>query len=138
MKMPFLMVVLFVLFVVVALTLLQKGNLESYWKRRCTGYFWKRNYPQSSKTEIRAFLNFFTQAFGFKSSQGLCFAPSDKVMEIYQTMYPPKWTIADSLELETFAVGLEKNYGVVLEKYWKEEITLGEIFELTQSPSKCH
>jgi len=133
MKIPFLMVVLFVLFVVVALTLLQKGNLESYWKRKCTGYLWKRAYPQSSKAEIRAFLGVFVRAFGFKSTQKLNFAPSDKVMEIYRSLYPPKWTIADSLELETLAMDLEKNYGLVLEKSWSEDVTLGEIFELTQS-----
>lgn len=51
-------------------------------------------------------------------------------------MYPPKWSIADCLELEAFAVGLQKTYGVVLEKYWKEDITLGEVFELTHYPKR--
>ncbi len=134
MKIPFLMVVLCVLFVVVALSLLQRGNLASYWKRKCTGYLWKRAYPKSSKAEIREFLGLFVRAFGFKSTQKLNFAPSDKVMEIYRSLYTPKWTIADSLELETLAIDLEKTYGLVLEKSWREDLTLGEIFELTQPP----
>jgi len=92
----------------IALSLLQRGNLESYWRRKCTGYLWKRAYPQSSNAEIRAFLCVFVRAFSFKSTQKLNFAPSDKVMEIYRSLYPPKWTIADSLELETLAIDLEK------------------------------
>jgi len=117
----------------VALSLLQRGNLASYWKRKCTGYLWKRAYPKSSKAEIRAFLGVFVRAFSFKSTQKLNFAPSDKVMDIYRSLHPPKWTIADSLELETLAMDLEKAYGLVLEKSWSEDVTLGEIFELTQS-----
>jgi propanediol dehydratase small subunit len=124
-----------VLFLVsVALALLGKGNLESYWKRRCTGNLWKRRYPLSPKKEIRTFLDIFVDAFHFKKSRRLAFAPSDKVMDIYETKYPPKWTMLDALELEVLAMNFQKIYGVNLERCWRTDITLGELFELTQSP----
>ena len=44
------------------------------------------------------------------------------------TLYPPG-TLADNLELETLALKLEKRYGIDFQAFWREDITLGELYE---------
>jgi hypothetical protein len=85
--------------------------------------------------EIREFLGLFAGAFGFRRSRLMCFTPDDRVMDVYRTIYPPKWTLADSMELESFAKDVGRHYGVDLFHLWRDEITLGEVFALTQRTS---
>jgi hypothetical protein len=60
--------------------------------------------------------------------------PSDKVMDIYRTLYPtPGW--ADSLEIETFSINLEKLYGFDASTVTNEEVTLGELFRMIKNPN---
>jgi hypothetical protein len=107
-----------------------RRNMRCYWDRACTGFQWRRRFPESPKTEIREFLSMFVDAFAFRQSQRCCFSPDDRVMEIYRMLYPDKF-MADALELETLASHLRKRYGVDAAKFWREDITLGEIYEQT-------
>ena len=52
-------------------------------------------------------------------------------MEIYRTVYPTNDHGADSMELEYLCETVETRYGVDLAASWREDITLGEIYEQT-------
>ena len=108
-----------------------RKRLSKYWNK--SDYFsakkWKQSFPNSSNIEIRKFLECFVDGFAFSSKKRLKFEPDDKVMEIYNTIYPPKRFLAsDALELETFAMNLEDEYKIKFSEVWQEDATLGEIF----------
>ena len=107
-------------------------RLKVYWQRACTGRQWKRRFPDASKSQIRAFLELFVNAFAFSSKRRLCFSPDDLVMDIYLALYPPDWSFADALELETLALDLEKTYGANVLPVWRDDITIGYLFAHTR------
>ena len=78
----------------------------------------------------------FIDAFAFKSSQRLKFGPDDKVYGVYRSLYPSLgW--ADSMELETFALDLERVYRIDVSKIPNGDvITLGELFQMVRNPNK--
>jgi len=41
--------------------------------------------------------------------------------------------MADALELETFALYLEKRYGILLANIWRSQLTLGQVFVRTRN-----
>ena len=110
-----------------------RRRLQTYWQRACTGRQWKRRFPDASKSQIRAFLSLFLSAFAFGRERLLCFSPDDRVMDVYRTLYSPKLTLADALELETFAHGLQKTYGTDVIPIWRDDITLGDLFAYTRT-----
>ena len=79
------------------------------------------------KTEIRSFLALFVDSFAFNQKRRLCFSPDDKVMDVYRALYPDRF-MADALELETLELQLREKYGKDAASFWREDITLGEIF----------
>jgi hypothetical protein len=105
--------------------------LRPYWKRHCTGMRWRRRFPKARIPEVREFLDLFVDAFGFRRKRRCCFLPEDKVMEIYRALYLPGG-LADDMELETLVMQLNKRYGIDVAGLWREDITLGELFELTR------
>jgi hypothetical protein len=127
---PWLGVLLILAISVLGGVAVERIRFRSFWKRRCTGPSWKGAFPDSTSSEIRAFLEMFVTAFAFRSVRKLAFEPSDRVMDIYRTRDPSQgWP--DSLELETLAALARKRYGLDLESFWYSEITLGELFEKT-------
>ena len=100
---------------------------KKYRNRKCMGKNWKKSFPNTANEEIRKFLILFTDAFAFSNKNKLKFEPEDKIMEIYRELYPSKW-MADSLEVETLANDLEKEYRINFNEMWHEELSLGEIF----------
>ena len=52
---------------------------------------------------------------------------------IYRGINPPKWTMADQMEVECFAMLLKKRYWVELESFWRDDLTLGEVFGRTRA-----
>ena len=106
--------------------------LKPYWKRACTGIRWRRRFPNSPKAEIREFLNLFVDAFAFRRRRRCCFTPEDRVMDVYRAIYPPG-SMFDSLELETFCMMLSKRYGIDFATSWRDDFTLGEIYEQTHA-----
>lgn len=105
--------------------------MRRYWKRGCSGLVWRRNFPSAETNEIRKFLNVFVGAFGFAPKRMLCFRPDDKVMDVYRALYPHPGE-PDGMELEGFVEGVEKEYEFNLQPVWQEDITLGDIFELSR------
>jgi hypothetical protein len=121
--------VIFVLVLPIQLRI--RRNMRRYWDRACTGFQWRRRFPDAPKSDIRSFLELFVDAFAFRHSRRLCFSPDDKVMEVYRTLYPDRF-MADALELETLASLLRKKYGIDAATFWREDITLGEVFTHTR------
>jgi len=108
--------------------------LQTYWDRACTGARWRRRFPEARTSDIPEFLTIFIDAFIFHRSRRLCLSPDDKVMDIYRALYPEKF-MADSMELEKFRKAIKKRYGVDFLHIWRQDITLGEIFERVQRPA---
>ena len=131
----------FVIIMTIALTfaiyveIKRKHLLSRYWLRACTGKAWKKRFPEIPNKDIRAFLDIFVNAFLFSCKKKLKFQPDDKIIDIYNALYPMQG-LADALELETFAKNLKKNYGVDLYKVTNNDITLGELFEMTRKESQ--
>jgi propanediol dehydratase small subunit len=104
--------------------------LRPYWERACTGIRWRRRFPNSPKGEIREFLDLFIDAFAFSRRRRCCFLPEDRVMDVYHAIYPPGSAV-DGMELESLCRTLQKRYAVDFAASWREDITLGEIYEKT-------
>src|ERR1043166_3703798 len=102
--------------------------LQPYWERVCMGIRWRRRFPQSRKTDIRRFLDFFLDAFAFPARRRICFSPDDKILDVYRALYPPEDFLADCMELETLASNIQKHYGVNLASVWRDDLTLGELY----------
>lgn len=100
---------------------------STYRARGCQGSGWRSAFPDVPKSEIREFLSLFVSAFAFDETHKLKFDPTDRVLDIYRSIYPHKW-MADALEVETFAKDFESKYGVAFAAAWCEEVTLGELF----------
>jgi propanediol dehydratase small subunit len=115
--------------------ILNPRSIRTYWQRSCTGRAWKRAFPQASNQEIRQFLYLFVIAFGFPKKRALCFAPSDRILQIYNSLYPIKgWP--DALELETLAIKLEASYRINLREIWREDLTIGDLFSKTETNAR--
>ena len=100
---------------------------KPYAQRDREGKGWWREFPSSSKTEIREYLQTFVDAFAFDESEKLKLSPNDRILDIYKSLYSRAW-MADCLEVETFLDDLEAKYGIDLASTWHKEITLGDVF----------
>ncbi len=109
--------------------------LRRYWSRPCTGFKWKRRFPDASKESIREFLDLFLDAFLFKSDKRLKFAPDDKIDDIYRSVYPPPSLFrADALEHLFLLINLEERYKLEFTTSMEiPDVTLGQLFELTRN-----
>ena len=107
-------------------------RLRRFWSRACTGKQWRQRFPDASKVEIREFLDLLVEAFAFRQKRRLCFAPNDRIMEIYRALYPFPKMMADSMELEDFIMSAQKRYGVDFLPLWREDITLADLFAQTR------
>jgi len=130
-------IVLFVIVAVAGGVLMEiqtRKALRPYWERACAGVRWRRRFPDAPKREIREFLDLFIDAFGFRQQRRCCFRPEDRVMDVYHAVYPPGSAV-DGMELESFCKSLRKRYGIDFAPSWREDITLGEIYEQTHNVS---
>jgi hypothetical protein len=118
---------------VVATEIARRRGLSPMLRRRCAGRDWRRAFPHAQSDEIRAFLKIFVDAFALRRKHYLAFRPTDRIMDVYRAINPPKWTVADSLELEIFAQDLERQYGLSLQSIWRDDLTLGEVFGRTRA-----
>jgi hypothetical protein len=112
-------------------TFVERGRMRHYWQRACTGRLWRQRFPAASKSEIRQFLDVFIESFGFADRRRLCFAPDDRVMDVYRAVYPHRF-LADGMELETLVRDLQRRYRVEIHGSWRDDITLGDLFRHTR------
>lgn len=108
----------------------RRRNLRRFWNRGCAGIRWRRRFPDDAKADIRAFLTVFVDAFGYDHKRRTCFSPDDRVMQIYHAMYPPG-SLGDDMELEQLGMAMEERYGMDFTAVWRDDITLGELYEQT-------
>jgi hypothetical protein len=106
-------------------------SFRSYRRRGCSGRAWMRAFPGARPSEIRDFLKLFVQVFGFRERWMLKFLPGDEVLGILRKRYP-SYLAADPYEMEEFSTAFQKRYGVSLASFWREDITLGELFGTTR------
>src|SRR5688572_6420543 len=114
----FIVIAVFVVAILVLSSIQQRRIMSRFWLRRCTGFIWRRRFPHASKNEIREFLDIFIDAFGFAQARRLCFAPEDRVMDVYRTLYSPG-SLSDSMELEDFVRDLQRRYRVDILGSWR-------------------
>jgi hypothetical protein len=114
---------------------LRRRALRRYWGRGCMGIRWRRRFPDAPRNDIREFLLLFVGAFAFGQRERSCFAPDDRVLDVYRALYPPGAGRfqADCMELEILTMELEEQYGLDLRSLWREDLTLGQIFEHTRA-----
>lgn len=109
---------------------------KPYRSRDCMGEKWKNEFPGIPADEIRNFLLLFAEAFAFKPKEKLKFEPQDKIIDIYNAIYPLKG--ADALELETLADYIEEKYCISFSELWNEKLTLGELlFYISMAQNKA-
>lgn len=106
----------------------QHRAFSSIASRSCGGRSWRQAFPTASKTDIRRLLQLFVDAFAISRKHALRLRPDDAVRAVYHSLNPPGWSIADAMELESLDLGLKTNYGVELKTFWRQDITLGELF----------
>lgn len=95
--------------------------------RACQGRAWRRAFPDAPKDGIRSFLDAFVESFGFDPSCRLIWSPEDRILGVYEALYPSPWGV-DAMELEAFALMLEKRCGLRLAERWNDQLTLGALF----------
>jgi len=113
--------------VVIPFEIRRRRALKIYWVRSCTGRDWRKAFPDADVEEFRKFLQVFVDAFAFRNNTRLKFRPSDRIIDIYRACYPIEGYL-DSLELESFAMKVQKLYKVDIEASWNPEMSLGQIF----------
>ena len=76
------------------------------------------------------------EAFSFNPDDRYCFAPTDRIMDIYQACYPRWrfWRISDCMEIESLTMDLSRRFHFDDEEL--SEMTLGEMVELMEPISK--
>jgi len=127
---PMLIIIAIGVLIAVVDDLTRKRRLLRYWRRPCMGPEWRRIFPDVPKADIRNVLDTFSDAFMFTKDNRLKFSPMDRVIDVYRTVYPPGSAV-DAMELETFALTLERKCGIDLVAKWKpEETTLADIFTM--------
>ena len=109
----------------------RRAFLQPFWDRACTGIRWRRRFPDSGAAQIREFLDLFVDAFAFPQKRRLCFSPDDKVLGVYRGLYPHRLG-ADMMELEFLTRRMRERYGVDLAAFWREDITLGDLYAHTR------
>ena len=57
-------------------------------------------------------------------------------MDIYRTLYPPDWSLADTLELEMLAEDIQKTYGSDIIPLWRDDISIGDLFAQTRNTAQ--
>jgi hypothetical protein len=119
--------------ITLAAVIARRRRLSPLFARGCAGRDWRRAFPDATKGDIRTFLKLFVDGFALRQKHYLAFRPSDRLMDVYRAINPPKWTAADSMELEIFAQVLERQYGLSLESIWRDNLTLGEVFGRTRA-----
>ena len=109
--------------------------MRRYWSRPCTGFKWKRRFPEASKESIREFLDLFLDAFMLGTDKRLKFAPDDKINDVYRIIYPPNAPFrADALEHSFLISGLEEKYGIdFTTNIENPNVTLGQLFEMARN-----
>lgn len=91
---------------------------------------WRGRYGEDAD-EVDAVLTIVCDAFLFNPDDRYKLKPDDRIMGIYEAVYPrwKVWLATDSMEIETLAMNLDENFGIETSE-WHPEITVSEIIAL--------
>jgi len=64
----------------------------------------------------------------FPRSRALSFLPEDRLADIYHAQNPAEYGLPDSESLEVFGERLADTYGLELQSFWRDDLTLGDVF----------
>ncbi len=109
----------------------RRAALKIYWARSCAGRAWREMFPDAPKDDIREFLYFVVDEFGFKRGQALKLAPNDTLLGLYRACYPDK-SAPDAMELEFLHRTLSARYGGTRFAAVSDDATFGELFRLAR------
>lgn len=99
--------------------------------RPCQGRAWRSTFPTASRSDIRDFLSLFVSAWSFRECEKLHIRPDDEVLGIYREVNPRR-RLPDASEIETLAQALRDKYGLMLDDFWHDGLTLGGLFQRVQ------
>jgi hypothetical protein len=97
---------------------------------------WLERFGHQKQAVIDAVLTSFCEAFSFNPDSRYVFGPDDQVMEVYRACYPrwKLWLAADSMEIETLMMDLEKRFGIE-SGVWRADICLGKLVDIADRSS---
>jgi hypothetical protein len=130
-----LLVVMVILFVAGRFEWRRSRRLRAFANRPNALVSWQSRFPGKSIDEITTFLHLFANSFSLPSKCEQSFAPDDRIREIYAAKYPAGG-IPDEMEFESLVFDFEDRYQVDLNLHWRNDITLGDIFELSREPRR--
>ena len=112
---------------------LRRERSRTLLSRPCAGLAWHQAFRSSPVADIRSFLHSVATLF-LLDAKPTHLRPDDRVSTLYAAS-SPGWM--DLMELEEFALFLEREHGVDTrdvwpDDAWPEDLTLGEVFALTQ------
>ncbi len=121
--------------VTVAILIAERLRIRNLLDRPFAGIRWHRRFPNAKHDDIREFLAQFTEAFALDSIHRGKFSPDDQPMALYDARYIPHLAMDDHFEFESLDEVLDSRYGIDLSSVWHKDMTLGELFALTQLTS---
>ncbi len=133
MSWPIFFVLLLALLFAIVLEVAERIRLQKFLDRPCAGIRWHRRFPTVPQNEIREFLSIFTEAFAFDEKHRGKFAPDDQLLAIYRAQYVPQLSLDDFMEFESLTEALSTHYGIDLQSVWSEDLSLGDLFAITQT-----
>jgi hypothetical protein len=85
----------------------------AYEARPSQEQLWRKSYDKDFHVADRV-LSIFCGAFMFDEDNRFKFAPKDRLMDIYRSIYPIPYISADSMEFEHFITCLEEEFGITI------------------------
>jgi hypothetical protein len=91
---------------------------------------WKQICHNGKLDKADALLRTLCEAFSFNPDDRYCFAPTDRIMNVYRACYPrwKFWRIADAMEIESLTMDIQRRFQ--LNDAEVSEMTLAEVVEL--------
>lgn len=129
MRWSWIILLLFVGAIALLIEIFRRKRFRPFSSRSCSGRYWRQRFRDTSNDEIRAFLLVFVDGFALRRKHSLKFRPDDRIMDVYRAINPPELMGVDAMELEHFGLDLHEQYGLSLDDIWRDDITLGEVFE---------
>jgi hypothetical protein len=98
-----------------------------YRNRASQEALWRERYQGNQLLKAEHILALVCDAFMFNTDYRYLFAPEDRLLDVYRACYP-RWKIADSMELESLMMDLDKEDTIELPD--NPDITLGDLVNL--------
>jgi hypothetical protein len=114
--------------------LASRRRLAPLRRRPCSLDEWQSAFPGTSPNYVSEFLKLTADGFGLPAGDEQRLRPSDRVLDLYRMLVPPGHP--DSLELEHWAVLLERRYVIDLNAIWRDGLTLGDVMAAAISASR--